>query len=159
MSRKEQSIQKRNEAREKLRKFQSDVQLRYATAEERFLPMFRDLGLLFLGIDLDVRLDASDAMSGGLSLTVELQSSTRRQAHQLSESQRFFLDIALRMALARYVSDESYSASMLIDTPEGSLDITYESRAGQMFAQFVKSGHDLIMTANINTSPTSSPPC
>ena len=41
---------------------------------------------------------------------------------------------------------------MLIDTPEGSLDIAYESRAGQMFADFVTQGYSVIMTANINTS-------
>jgi hypothetical protein len=32
------------------------------------------------------------------------------------------------------------------------LDIAYEARAGEMFAEFVKSGHDIVMTANINTS-------
>ena len=41
---------------------------------------------------------------------------------------------------------------MLIDTPEGSLDIAYESRAGKMFADFVAKGYSVIMTANINSS-------
>ena len=41
---------------------------------------------------------------------------------------------------------------MYIDTPEGSLDIAYESRAGKMFADFVKTNHHLVMTANINAS-------
>ena len=41
---------------------------------------------------------------------------------------------------------------MLIDTPEGSLDIAYENRAGKMFADFVDKGYDVIMTANINSS-------
>lgn len=46
----------------------------------------------------------------------------------------------------------TYSATLLIDTPEGSLDIAYESRAGKMFANFSKQGFGLILTANINTS-------
>ena len=56
------------------------------------------------------------------------------------------------MALARFVSSEGAKATLFIDTPEGSLDIAYESRAGKMLANFVKTGHSIIMTANINTS-------
>jgi hypothetical protein len=42
---------------------------------------------------------------------------------------------------------------MLIDTPEGSLDIAYENRVGLMFAEFVKEyQQNIIMTANINAS-------
>ena len=73
----------------------------------------------------------------------------RKDQYQLSESQRYFLDIALRMALIEYSGQEG---CMLIDTPEGSLDIAYESRAGRMFASFAASSHDIIMTANINSS-------
>ena len=46
----------------------------------------------------------------------------------------------------------AHHSTLLIDTPEGSLDIAYESRAGKMFAEFSKHGYDLIITANINTS-------
>ena len=37
---------------------------------------------------------------------------------------------------------------MVIDTPEGSLDIAYEKRAGDMLAMFAESGHQILMTAN-----------
>ena len=40
----------------------------------------------------------------------------------------------------------------MIDTPEGSLDIAYEARAGDMFADFVRDGFNIVMTANINSS-------
>jgi hypothetical protein len=86
------------------------------------------------------------------SLVLELRSSARREHHQLSESQRFFLDIALRMALAHFASNRTAPATLFIDTPEGSLDIAYEARAGEMFAEFVATGHDILMTANVNTS-------
>lgn len=152
LSTKDQAFEQRNRARAELRRSQEDLQVSYAEAEEHFVPLFQDLAFLFIGIDLDIRLDASASLSGGLSLVIELRSSKRRQSHQLSESQRFFLDIALRMALARYISDRAFTAPMMIDTPEGSLDIAYESRAGQMFAKFVRDGHDLLMTANINSS-------
>ena len=56
------------------------------------------------------------------------------------------------MALAHYVSGGSGGSCLFIDTPEGSLDIAYESRVGMMFAKFVGMGHDSVMTANINSS-------
>jgi hypothetical protein len=87
-----------------------------------------------------------------MKLQIEMRGKSRQQQHQLSESQRFFVDIALRMAIAEYTSAATSKASLFIDTPEGSLDISYEDRAGLMFAEFAIAGHSLLMTANINTS-------
>lgn len=143
----------RDQRHRELMKYQHQLQQRYASAEEEFVPLFRDLAFLFIGVDLDMRMNYSASItSPGLSLALEMQGSMRRQTYQLSESQRFFLDIALRMALAQYMSHSDGKACLLIDTPEGSLDIAYESRAGQMFARFINTSHDIIMTANINTS-------
>jgi ABC-type cobalamin transport system ATPase subunit len=87
-----------------------------------------------------------------VSLVLQIKGAVRREIHQLSESQRFFVDIALRMAFAHFMSDPEGKASLFIDTPEGSLDIAYENRAGDMLAQFIKKNHHIIMTANINSS-------
>ena len=122
----------------------------YASAEEQFVPMFKDLAENFLGLDLGIRLDASE--SAGVSMVLEVKDTARREVYQLSESQRFFIDIALRMALIQYMSDIQGKGCLLVDTPEGALDIAYESRAGDMFARFVAAGFQLIMTANINSS-------
>jgi DNA repair exonuclease SbcCD ATPase subunit len=140
----------RNRWKAKLQKMQRELHSRYQQTEEEFVPMFRELAELFIGIELDVSVEARP--NAPTSLVLEMRSTARREQHQLSESQRFFLDIALRMALARFASDSSAPATLLIDTPEGSLDIAYEARAGQMFAEFVKGGHDIVMTANVNTS-------
>jgi len=57
------------------------------------------------------------------------------------------------MALATYLSLDKNGATLLIDTPEGSLDIAYENRVGNMFAQFVSEyKQNILMTANINAS-------
>ncbi len=140
----------RDEKKKELKVLQRSLESSYAAAEEEFVPLFRKLAELFLGIELDVRMEGKAAT--GLVLVLELRSTVRREQHQLSESQRFFVDIALRMAMAQFMSDEKSPAALLIDTPEGSLDIAYESRAGEMFAQFVKGGHSIMMTANINSS-------
>lgn len=105
-------------------------------------------------MDLDISL-VTGGPSGegvGAQLQIDIRGNARRKESQLSESQRFFIDIALRMALSQHISNADALATLFVDTPEGSLDIAYEQRAGQMFADFVVSGHDLLMTANINSS-------
>ena len=54
------------------------------------------------------------------------------------------------MALAEFMS--APTATLLIDTPEGSLDITYEARAGDMFSNFAREGNAILMTANLRSS-------
>ena len=132
------------------KKLQDRLESRYASTEREFVPLFRRLAELFLGIDLSVTL--VETAPTELRLEIELDGDARKDPSELSESQRFFIDIALRMSLAQKISKDTDRAALFIDTPEGSLDIAYEDRAGEMFAQFVESGHDLLMTANINTS-------
>lgn len=140
----------RDRYRDELKGLQRSLERKYMDAEATFVPMFKKLAQAFLGVDLDISLTSTQPT--GLHLEIEMRGNARRKQSQLSESQRFFIDIALRMALAQYVSDPKSLATLFIDTPEGSLDIAYEDRAGQMFAEFVKSGHAMIMTANINSS-------
>jgi len=141
--------QARDQHKAVLRRLQDELEQHYRAAEVDFVPIFRSLAERFIGIDLDI---AVERRTTGVALVLEFRSTRRRELYELSESQRFFLDIALRMALAQFISDRAAPAPLYIDTPEGSLDIAYEARAGEMFAQFVTGGHDILMTANINSS-------
>jgi hypothetical protein len=140
----------RDRYRDELKILQRELERKYLDAESTFVPKFKKLSQAFLGMDLDITLTSSAPT--GVHLEIEMRGSARRKQTQLSESQRFFVDIALRMALAQHVSHPDSLATLFIDTPEGSLDIAYEDRAGRMFAEFVQSGHPMIMTANINSS-------
>jgi energy-coupling factor transporter ATP-binding protein EcfA2 len=132
----------------KYRAAQKRLEQRYLDVREQFVPDFNSLAELFLGVDLDILLETGD----NVALVLELKRTKRRSDHQLSESQRFFIDIALRMAFAKFASSNGSSASLYIDTPEGSLDLAYEAQAGQMIAKFANDGHRILMTANVNTS-------
>lgn len=122
----------------------------YKEAELIFVPIFKKLAKAFIGLELNIDLQRSDRV---LKLVVDMEDTARTAAHQLSESQRFFLDIALRMSLAIFLSNKKNPATLIIDTPEGSLDIAYESRVGNMFAEFVTTyNQNLLITANINAS-------
>ncbi len=144
------SYQERDKLVIKLKSLQDKIETGYSDAESIFVPIFQNLAKSFIGLDLDIRLQREKHVQ---KLVLELQNSARTDSFQLSESQRFFLDIALRMALAIYLSTSDNPATMLIDTPEGSLDIAYENRVGRMFADFVdKYSQNMLMTANINAS-------
>ncbi len=144
---KEGEEKKRDAAQEKLWPIEDEIKNSFTTISQTFIPVFKSYAKSFIGMDVDIDLNQ---IGGVLSLFINVNGSDRRERFQLSESQQYFLDIALRFALIEYT--QSKNAYMLIDTPEGSLDIAYESRAGQMFADFVKKGYSVIMTANINTS-------
>ena len=146
---KKKHYHRRDERKRELRTLQKGLEDRYAAAEGQFVPMFKDLAFQFLGLDLDVRMDTRASPA---TLVLEVKNDARREHHQLSESQRFFIDIALRMALAQFMSTPEGKATLYIDTPEGSLDIAYENRAGNMLAMFVERGFRIVMTANINSS-------
>ena len=153
LKQKAQHKRRADEIRKELEAILEDVEQQFSQNEKSFTPIFKNLAELFIGIDLHLRLEKSRTRGKRmLQLSLELAGSFRRDEHQLSESQRFFLDIALRMALAQQMSEDNNTACLFIDTPEGSLDIAYESRAGQMFARFANAGYNVIMTANINTS-------
>lgn len=147
---KKEAYEKREDLKQQLLDLQRRLEQEYLQAERVFVPRFSELAGRFLGMPLTVQMDARQAV--GLNLVVNVRGNPRRQQQQLSESQRFFLDIALRMALTEQMSDTVSPGCMVIDTPEGSLDIAYEKRAGDMLAMFAEAGHQIVMTANLNTS-------
>lgn len=141
---------KRDKLKIEYEKLLKKVESSYKEAETVFVPTFKKLAKSFIGLNLNIHPKRSDKT---IKLVLEIHDLARTEPFQLSESQRFFLDIALRMSLAIYLSDNNNGATMLVDTPEGSLDIAYESRVGRMFAEYVISyNQNLFMTANINAS-------
>lgn len=147
---KKTAYSRREELKVGLLALQRALEQEYLAAETTFVPRFAELAHHFLGMPLTVQMEAR--ATRGLDLVVSVRGTTRRQQQQLSESQRFFVDIALRMALTQHMSDPTSRGGMIIDTPEGSLDIAYEKRAGDMLAMFAEAGHQILMTANLNSS-------
>lgn len=142
---------KRDELREKLRVHERRLREQYEVGSLLFVPRFRQLAEAFIGLPIDVELDHRQSVNeAGFGLRLQMGGQLRLQPEDVSESQRFFIDIALRMALAEFMA--AGPATLLIDTPEGSLDIAYEARAGVMLANFVEQGNRLLMTANLRSS-------
>lgn len=141
---------KRDRLEPEYKTLQKKINDGYKETQGVFVPLFKNFAYSFIGLDLNIY---SKSKGKSLVLVFEMKNTARTASHQLSESQRFFLDIALRMALAVYLSNRRNVGTLLIDTPEGSLDIAYENRVGKMFAEFVTDyNQNIIMTANINAS-------
>ena len=146
-----QEYQKRDQARRALHAIERELQSRFDEHSERFTELFRKSAEAFVGLTVDIELEHHKGKNEtGFELLLSLEDQIRARADDVSESQRFFLDIALRMALAEFMSPGV--ATLLIDTPEGSLDITYEARAGQMFSEFAERRNRIVMTANLRSS-------
>mgnify|MGYP001794111474 CR=1 FL=1 len=142
---------KRDQIRKELRELERALKSQYDDGAAVFVPRFRELAEEFIGIPIDIKLnDFGTQTKSGFSLQLIMDDEVRLTSNTVSESQGFFIDIALRMSLAEYMSDTP--ATLLIDTPEGSLDIAYEARAGSMFSSFAKSGNFILMTANLRSS-------
>lgn len=80
----------------------------------------------------------------------KFDDAVRREATACSEAQRFFLDIAFRMAAIEMASSLSKQrASFFCETPETALDMPHVENVSTMFISFAKKGHSVLITANL----------
>lgn len=130
-----------------------ELEKKYASIEHKFVPVFRELAQQFLGMPVNININKAKSINSQKPmLSIEINGSSRNSNLQLSESQRFFVDIALKMSLIDFCTGTSQNVSMFLDTPEGSLDIAYEEMVGEMFANFISKNKSIFMTANLNSS-------
>lgn len=75
---------------------------------------------------------------------------TRKNEEELSESQRFFIDHSFRMAILTFFYQ--CPTFYIVETPDSSLDISYEHNAAKVFLQFLERPNSIIITSNLNNS-------
>jgi hypothetical protein len=112
---------------------------------------YADYATSFLGLECKLSdLSTGDRLLSLSGFVPEFDGHRRDAPEACSEAQRFFLDIALRMALIHSASElGGYRASFLCETPETALDISYIDNVVAMFASFTEQGHNVLLTANI----------
>ena len=74
----------------------------------------------------------------------------RSSPEDVSESQREFIDVSFRMALAKAATRTGVT-SLVMDAPESSLDMVFEDRAASVLGAFGRreAGNRLIVTSNL----------
>ncbi|HHL6418840.1 TPA: AAA family ATPase [Klebsiella pneumoniae] len=80
--------------------------------------------------------------SGGNNMTTE-----RKSPSQVSESQREFIDLAFRIALISTTGSNS-SGTIIMDTPEASLDSIFVRNASNIFIKFANQNNNKLLLAS-----------
>jgi DNA repair exonuclease SbcCD ATPase subunit len=116
--------------------------------------IFSQFASKFLGVECkltneDVVIEKGKKVRVYLPL-VGNETIPRQEEEEFSESQRFFVDLSFRMSLLNYFYKEP--AFFICETPDSSLDISYERNAAEVFLEYMKQKNALIITSNLNNS-------
>jgi DNA repair exonuclease SbcCD ATPase subunit len=103
----------------------------------------------FLRMDVSLTYDKFGNQKGRRFVPV-INGKPRLTEEELSESQRFFVDHSFRMSLLQFFYQKP--TFFMCETPDSSLDISYERNAAEVFLRFLARPNILIITSNINNS-------
>lgn len=116
---------------------------------EKLSDIFNKFGDKFLGVPCElVYEDPKD--DEGKRYLPRINNIDRYHEEELSESQRFFIDQSFRMSLLNFFN--SSSSFFMCETPDSSLDISYEKNAAKVYLEYIKQPNELIITSNLNNS-------
>lgn len=111
--------------------------------------IFNNFGSKFLGVQCElVYEDPKD--DEGKRYLPRINGLDRLDEEELSESQRFFIDQSFRLSLLNYFN--ASSSFFMCETPDSSLDISYEKNAAKVYLEYLKQDNQLILTSNLNNS-------
>lgn len=82
-----------------------------------------------------------------------VSGEARPSAQALSDAQRSFIDLAFRMAVIEVWHQRTgKTVTMIIETPEGAVDIAYMDRVATMMRTFGDQKHTMLITTNLNNA-------
>jgi hypothetical protein len=119
---------------------------------ERLRASYASYATAFLGLPCEL-----DEVSQGGTIELKLfvprfDGAVRADADSCSEAQRFFLDIAFRMALIDATCGDRGTATFFCETPETALDMSYVRNVVSMFTSFAEKQHNILLTANVQAA-------
>jgi len=115
----------------------------------RLSDIFNKYASKFLGVPCKLVYDDPEDNKGKRYLP-RINGIDRTSPEELSESQRFFIDQAFRMSLLSFFNNSN--SFLLSETPDASLDISYERNAAAVYLEFIKDPNELVITSNLNNS-------
>lgn len=111
--------------------------------------IFKDFAEAFLHVPCHLTFDSVEK-NGIKRFFPVIDGRIRYDAEELSESQRFFVDYSFRMSILSYFYNSS--SFYICETPDSSLDISYEENAANTLLKYVEKENTLILTSNLNNS-------
>jgi len=129
--------------------FSREIESQITQNVSKFSSLFSSFAESFLGVTCSLTFDNLNGTSKRRFYPV-IDGRIRFYEEELSESQRFFIDHSFRMSILSffYTTPTFY----IVETPDSSLDISYENNAATVFLKFLKQPNSLIITSNLNNS-------
>ena len=151
-----ESLEKlKNEFQEKSRieknkaiKFSTQIEEQISKVTNKFSVLFSEYAGEFLGVKCSLTYD--DLGDGNKRFYPVIDGKIRQFEEELSESQRFFIDHSFRMSILSFFYKKP--SFYIVETPDSSLDISYEKNAAKVFMKFLENDNALIITTNLNNS-------
>lgn len=114
----------------------------------RFSAIFASYAENFLGVPCSLSYEKYDnAMRRFYPI---IDGKLRLHEESLSESQRFFIDHSFRMSILTFFYQTP--SFYIVETPDSSLDISYERNAAEVFLKFLEKPNSIVITSNLNNS-------
>ncbi|MFN4026251.1 MAG: AAA family ATPase [Flavobacterium sp.] len=133
--------------KEKAEQFSKLIEEQISKETNRFSILFSEFAGEFLGVNCS--LTYGDYGIGKRFYPV-IDGKIRQHEEELSESQRFFIDHSFRMSILSFFYTKP--TFYIVETPDSSLDISYEKNAAKVFMKFLEKDNTLILTTNLNNS-------
>lgn len=132
----------------KAEEFSKEIENQITQNASKFSTWFSSFAESFLGVKCSLTFD--DLTGQGRRFYPVIDGRIRLYEEELSESQRFFIDHSFRMSILSffYTTPTFY----IVETPDSSLDISYEKNAAAVFLQFLQQPNSLIITSNLNNN-------
>jgi len=146
---KEEAQKKSKKALAKADEFIKKIDGERLESTDKLSGIFNKFGNKFLGVPCELVYEDPQDEEGKRYLP-RINGIERFNEEELSESQRFFIDQSFRMSLLNYFN--SSSSFFMCETPDSSLDISYEKNAAKIFLEYIKQPNALIITSNLNNS-------
>ncbi|MBG9787021.1 AAA family ATPase [Brevibacillus laterosporus] len=145
----------RDEAKAEMIRMQDQFVLQIKRINSELSSYFNKYASTFLGLECELTMKRSIIrFIPHIQFLPKVSGIERGNIYSVSESQRFFLDQAFRMAIIDFLQQkiENFETFFITETPEGSLDLVYEDQVANMFLLFAESSNNIIFTSNLNSS-------
>lgn len=133
----------------KAEKISQEIEHQITQNVTKFSALFSSFAEKFLGVKCSLTFDC---LNGNLNRRFYpvIDGRIRLFEEELSESQRFFIDHSFRMSILSFFYTKP--TFYIVETPDSSLDLSYEKNAATVFLKFLKQPNTLIITSNLNNS-------
>lgn len=146
---KREAERKSSDAFKLANEYVKQIQQHLLDSREQLSTVFNKFGSNFLGVKCELVYE--DPNKGEKKRYFpRIGGVERYEEEELSESQRFFIDQSFRMSILNFLN--TTSSFFMCETPDSSLDVSYEQNAAKVFLEYLKKPNELIMTSNLNNS-------